>query len=85
MYIQVSQIGSLALAQAATARLPKVMFEFDVHYGFRDTVNQQLGQQVPFGERLTKHRKRNDFFNVKRDLDRLEIGTERFTLDPTGL
>jgi len=65
-------------------RLPKVMSEFDVHYGFRDVVDQQLGQTVPFG-RLTKHDKKHDFFNVKRDVDRLEIGTERFTLDSEGL
>jgi len=72
------------LGQPATPRLPQVMFEFDVHYGFRDEVNEKLGQRVPF-DRLTKHDKKHDFFNVKQDLDRLEIGTERFTLDTAGL
>jgi hypothetical protein len=72
------------LGQPTTPRLPQVMFEFDVHYGFRDVVNQKLGQSVPFG-RLTKHDKQHDFFNVKLDLARLEIGTERFTLDAQGL
>jgi hypothetical protein len=60
------------------------MFEFDVHYGFRSVVNQKLGQVVPSG-RLTKHDEKHDFVNVKLDLARLEIGTERFTLDAQGL
>lgn len=84
MYIQTTHIGSFALSQVPTTRLPKVMFEFDVHYGFRDVVDQTLGQTVPFG-RLTKHKKKSDLFNVKRDVDRLEIGTERFVLDAQGL
>ena len=76
--------GSLAMAQPPTTRLPRVMFEFDVHYGFRDVINQMIGQTVP-SDRLTKHDKRHDFFNVKLDGDRLKIGTERFDLDSQGL
>jgi hypothetical protein len=83
MYIQ-EPAGLLALADDASTGPPKVMFEFDVHYGFRDVVDQKLGQVVPPG-RLTRHRERDDFFNVKRDIDRIEIGTERFTLDAPGL
>jgi len=85
VYIQVGSLDSFSLAQTQSIRLPQVMFELDVHYGFRDVVNQKLGQIVPFGEKLTKHKKKIDFFNVKRDLDRLEIGTERFVLDSQGL
>jgi len=77
-------VGSLGLAQPPTTRLPRVMFEFDVHYGFRGVINQLIGQTVP-SDRLTKHDKRHDFFNVKLDWDRLEIGTERFDLDSQGL
>ena len=77
-------VGSLAMAQPPTTRLPRVMFEFDVHYGFRDVIDQRIGQTVP-SDRLTKHDKRHDFFNVKLDWDRLEIGTERFDLDSQGL
>ena len=84
MYIKVAPIGSLEIAQVPSLRMPKVMFEFDVHYGFRDIVDQKLGQSVPYG-RLTKHRKRNALFNVKRDVDRLEIGTKHFELDRKGL
>ena len=84
MYIQIGTDGSLALAQPPTTRIPQVMFEFDVHYGFRNIVDEKIGQSVPF-DRLTKHDKTHDFFNVKRDIDRLEIGSERFTLDSQGL
>lgn len=77
-------VGSLTMAQPPTTRLPRVMFEFDAHYGFRDVINQLIGQTVP-SDRLTKHDKRHDFFNVKLDWDRLEIGTERFDLDSQGL
>jgi hypothetical protein len=83
MYLQ-EPAGFLALADDTSTGPPKVMFEFDVHYGFRNAVDLKLGQTVPPG-RLTRHRQRDDYFNVKRDVDRLEIGTERFTLDAPGL
>lgn len=71
--------------ELATVTKPQVMFEFDVHYGFRDEIDRQLGQTVPGHVRLTKHRNDTEFFNVKRDLDRMEIGTARFPLDAVGL
>jgi hypothetical protein len=65
--------------------LPQVMFEFDVHYGFRDEIDRRLGQNVGWDSRLTTQVRKRDFFNIKRDIDRLEIGTKRFSLDAAGL
>jgi len=48
-------------------RLPKVMSEFDVHYGFRDVVDQQHRQTVPFG-RLTKHDKKAPTFSMSNEM-----------------
>lgn len=74
-----------AATASAPATAPQVMFEFDVHYGFRDNIDGQLGQTVPGHVRLTRHRNDTEFFNVKRDFARLEIGTAHFPLDTVGL
>jgi hypothetical protein len=77
----------------AVAVTPKVMFEFDIHFGFRESINSLIGQSVPSAapnsprgkRRLTTNDVKNDFFDVKLDWDRLELGTARFDLDHAGL
>lgn len=77
------QAGPITSTPTKTYKWPTVMFEFDVHYGFHNKTDAQFGQST--SGMLTTHTKDIDFFDVKRDGIRIEIGTKHFKLSPKGL
>ena len=81
---QTGPTSSSVPATASAKKWPRVMFEFDVHFGFLPAVDTIISQTSPSGI-ITTHTQSVDHFDVKRDINRLEIGTDKFALSPKGL
>lgn len=86
------QPDSTLTPSATGTKWPRVMFEFDVDFGFHDSVDAETtpstgtarrGRDWPRGY-LTTHTKDAAYFDVKRDWNRLEIGTDDFALSAKG-